>query len=137
MSDFGTVPASAMGLDIARFMDRTEEMVQACASSVPVEQNPGTVLGIVLGAAHNLGRNKVTIITSPGISDLGAWLEQLLAESKGKEGKGIIPVDRERLASPEVYGQDRVFVYVRLESAPYAAQDAKMAALENAGQPVV
>jgi transaldolase/glucose-6-phosphate isomerase len=137
LSDFGTVPASAMGLDITKFLDRTEEMVQACASSVPVEQNPGTVLGIVLGAAHNLGRNKVTIITSPGISDLGAWLEQLLAESTGKEGKGIIPVDRERLASPEVYGSDRVFVYMRLESAPDAAQDAKIAALENAGQPVV
>ena len=137
LSDFGIVPASAMGIDISKFLDRAEEMVEACASSVPVEQNPGAVLGIVLGAANNLRRDKVTIITSPGISDLGAWLEQLLAESTGKEGKGIIPVDREQLGSPEVYGKDRVFVYLRLETAPDTAQDAKVTALENAGQPVV
>ena len=77
------------------------------------------------------------IIASPGISDLGAWLEQLLAESTGKQGKGIIPVDREALGAPEVYGSDRVFAYLRLETAPDAAQDAKVAALEKAGQPVV
>jgi transaldolase/glucose-6-phosphate isomerase len=76
-------------------------------------------------------------MTSPGISDLGAWLEQLLAESTGKQGKGIVPVDRETLAGPEVYGSDRVFAYIRLESAPDAAQDAKVAALEKAGHPVV
>jgi transaldolase / glucose-6-phosphate isomerase len=94
-------------------------------------------LGIILGAAHNLARDKVTIITSPGISDLGAWLEQLLAESTGKQGKGIIPVDREQLGPPEVYGRDRVFVYLRLETAPDSVQDAKVTALEKAGQPVV
>jgi transaldolase / glucose-6-phosphate isomerase len=137
LSDFGVIPASAMGLDVAKFLDRTEDMVQACASSVPVEENPGAVLGVVLGAAHNLGRDKVTIITSPGISDLGAWLEQLLAESTGKDGKGIIPVDREQVGEPEVYGKDRLFVYLRLETAPYASQDAKVTALENSGQPVV
>jgi transaldolase / glucose-6-phosphate isomerase len=137
LSDFGVIPASAMGLDVAKFLDRTEDMVQACASSVPVEENPGAVLGVVLGAAHNLGRDKVTIITSPGISDLGAWLEQLLAESTGKDGKGIIPVDREQVGEPEVYGKDRLFVYLRLETAPDAAQDAKVTALENSGQPVV
>jgi transaldolase / glucose-6-phosphate isomerase len=137
LSDFGVVPAAAMGIDVSKFLDRTEEMVEACASSVPVEQNPGAVLGIILGSAHNLRRDKVTIITSPGISDLGAWLEQLLAESTGKEGKGVIPVDREQLGTPEVYGNDRVFIYLRLETAPDAAQDAKVTALENAGQPVV
>jgi len=137
LSDFGVIPASAMGLDVAKFLDRTEDMVQACASSVPVEENPGAVLGVVLGAAHNLGRDKVTIITSPGISDLGAWLEQLLAESTGKDGKGIIPVDREQVGEPEVYGKDRLFVYLRLETAPDAAQDTKVIALENSGQPVV
>jgi transaldolase/glucose-6-phosphate isomerase len=137
LSDFGVIPASAMGLDVAKFLDRTEDMVQACASSVPVEENPGAVLGVVLGAAHNLGRDKVTIITSPGISDLGAWLEQLLAESTGKDGKGIIPVDREQVGEPEVYGKDRLFVYLRLETAPDAAQDTKVTALENSGQPVV
>ena len=137
LSDFGVIPALAMGLDVAKFLDRTEDMVQACASSVPVEENPGAVLGVVLGAAHNLGRDKVTIITSPGISDLGAWLEQLLAESTGKDGKGIIPVDREQVGEPEVYGKDRLFVYLRLETAPDAAQDTKVIALENSGQPVV
>ena len=79
----------------------------------------------------------MTIITSPGIADLGAWLEQLLAESTGKQGHGIIPVDREKLSAPDVYGKNRVFAYLRLESAPDAEQDAKVDALEKAGQPVI
>jgi len=137
LSNFGVVPAAAMGVDAAKFLDRTEEMVQACASCVPVEQNPGVVLGIILGSAARQGRDKLTIITSPGVSDLGAWLEQLIAESTGKNGKGIIPVDREELASPEKYGKDRIFAYIRLETAPDAAQDDKVAALEKAGHSVV
>jgi transaldolase/glucose-6-phosphate isomerase len=137
LSNFGIVPAALMGLDTTKFLDHTGEMVEACASSVPVRENPGVILGIILGTAAKNGRDKVTMITSPGISDLGAWLEQLLAESTGKQGHGIIPVDREDLGSPEVYGNDRVFAYVRLDSAPDAAQDAKVAALEQAGQPVV
>jgi transaldolase/glucose-6-phosphate isomerase len=137
LSNFGLVPASLMGVDPVNFLDRTEEMVEACASCVPVEENPGVVLGIILGAAAKEGRDKITIIASPRISDLGAWLEQLLAESTGKQGKGIIPVDREELGSPKIYGKDRIFAYVRLESAPDAAQDAKVAALEKAGQAVV
>ncbi len=104
LSNFGIVPAAVMGLDVAKFLDRTEEMVQACAASVPVEQNPGVVLGIILGTAAKSGRDKATIIASPAISDLGAWLEQLLAESTGKLGKGIIPVDREQPAAPASYG---------------------------------
>jgi hypothetical protein len=112
-------------------------MVDACQASTPVEQNPGVMLGLILGTAATMGHDKVTLITSPGISDLGAWLEQLIAESTGKVGKGIIPVDREALGSPDVYGNDRIFAYVRLESAPDAAQDAKVAVLEKAGQPVV
>jgi len=95
------------------------------------------VLGIVLGSAAKAGRDKITIVTSPGISDLGAWLEQLIAESTGKQGKGIIPVDREDLGGPEVYGNDRVFAYLRLEGAPDAQQDAKVAAIEKAGHPVL
>jgi transaldolase / glucose-6-phosphate isomerase len=137
LSNFGMVPAAAMGVDTKKFLDRTEEMVEACAASVPVEENPGALLGIVLGTAAKNGRDKITIVTSPGISDLGAWLEQLIAESTGKQGKGIIPVDREELGSPEVYGKDRIFAYVRLESAPDAQQDAKVAAIEKAGNPVV
>ena len=137
LSNFGMVPAAAMGLDTGKFLARTKEMVDACQASAPVEQNPGVMLGLILGTAATLGRDKITLITSPGISDLGAWLEQLIAESTGKVGKGIIPVDRETLGSPDVYGNDRIFAYVRLESAPDAAQDAKVAALEKAGQPVV
>lgn len=137
LSNFGMVPAAAMGLDATKFRSRAAEMVQACGPSVAVADNPGASLGIILGAAANAGRDKVTIITSPGISDLGAWLEQLLAESTGKVGKGIIPVDREHLASPEVYGNDRVFAYVRLENGADAQQDAKVAAIERAGHPVV
>jgi transaldolase/glucose-6-phosphate isomerase len=137
LSNFGLVPASIMGIDVVKFLDRTEEMVQACASSVPIRDNPGIVLGIILGVLAKNGRDKVTLITSPGIADLGAWLEQLLAESTGKQGKGLIPVDREQVGAPDAYGNDRVFAYVRLDSAPDVEQDAKVAALEKAGQPVV
>ena len=137
LSNFGMVPAAAMGMDTKKFLGRAAEMVRACGAGVAVEENSGAVLGIILGAAANAGRDKVTIIASPAISDLGAWLEQLLAESTGKIGKGIIPVDRERLASPEIYGNDRVFAYIRLESGADADQDAKVAAIEKAGHPVV
>jgi transaldolase/glucose-6-phosphate isomerase len=137
LSNFGMVPAAVMGLDTKRLLARAAEMVPACGASVAVEDNPGAMLGIILGTAANSGRDKVTIITSPGITNLGAWLEQLLAESTGKVGKGIIPVDRENLAAPETYGNDRVFVYVRLESGADAGQDAKIAALQKAGHPVV
>ena len=137
LSDFGMVPAAAMGLDVGKFLDRTDDMVHACAASVPIEQNPGVVLGTILGVAAQHGMDKVTIITSPKIHDLGAWLEQLLAESTGKVGKGLIPVDRERLAAPDAYSEDRVFVYVRLDSAPDAKQDAGVEALRKTGRPVV
>ena len=137
LSDFGMVPAAAMGLDVSQLLDRAEEMAQACAACVPVKENPGAVLGTILGVLGKSGRNKVTLVTSPGISDLGAWLEQLLAESTGKQGIALIPVDGEELGSPDVYGDDRIFVYLRLEKEPDAAQDAAAARLEEAGQPVV
>ena len=138
LSDFGLVPAAIMGVDAAKFLDRTEEMVSACMPSVPVEENPGVVLGAILGvAASSFGRDKVTVIPSPGIYDLGAWLEQLVAESTGKAGKGLIPIDREALGTPDVYGGDRLFVYLRLQSAPDAAQDRSVEELERAGHPVV
>ncbi|MGB0013924.1 MAG: bifunctional transaldolase/phosoglucose isomerase [Candidatus Sulfotelmatobacter sp.] len=137
LSNFGMVPAAVIGIDTKKFLDRSEEMVRACGANVPVENNTGAVLGIILGTAAVSGRDKVTIVTSPDISDLGAWLEQLLAESTGKIGKGIIPVDREELASPEVYGNDRVFAYIHTESASEAKVDAKLTALEKAGHPVV
>jgi len=137
LSNFGLVPAAVMGLDVAKFLKNTEEMVEACGTSSAADSNPGVILGTILGVAANHGRDKLTIVTSPGIFDLGAWLEQLIAESTGKIGKGIIPVDRERLATPAAYGNDRVFAYLRLASKPKKAQDAAVAALEKAGHPVV
>ena len=141
LSNFGIIPAAAMGLDVDKFLKRTKEMVEACKPSAPVEQNPGVMLGLIVGTAATHGRDKITLITSPGIADLGAWLEQLIAESTGKVGKGIIPVDREELGAPEVYGDsktsDRIFAYLRLEGAADAAQDTKVAALEKAGHAVV
>ena len=137
LSNFGMVPAAVMGLDVKKFLDRTKQMVSACAPSSSIEANPGAMLGLVLGAAAKNGRDKITIFTSPGISDLGAWLEQLIAESTGKEGKGIIPVDREAISAPEVYGNDRIFAYLRLSAETDADVDAKLAALEKAEHPVV
>ena len=137
LSNFGMAPAAVIGIDIKKFLDRTQEMVRACGPSVPLEENTGAMLGIILGSAAVNGRDKVTIITSRDIADLGAWLEQLLAESTGKIGKGIIPVDRERLAGPEVYGNDRVFAYVHTAHATDVAVEAKIAALEKAGHVVL
>ena len=137
LSSFGLVPAAAMGLDLSKFLKNTLEMTKACAANTAADKNPGVLLGTILGVAANHGRDKITIITSPGIFDLGAWLEQLIAESTGKIGKGIIPVDREKLAKPEIYGSDRVFAYLTLAGKTNKAQDAAVAALEKAGQPVV
>ena len=136
LSDFGLAPAAAMGIDIGRLLERAIRMVRACGDA-SARNNPGVILGAILGTAHNHGLDKVTIIASPAIYDLGAWLEQLLAESTGKNGKGLIPVDREAAGPAEVYGDDRLFIYLRLESAPEAAQDAAVAGLRTAGQPVV
>ena len=137
LSNFGLVPAAVMGLDVEHLLNEAERMLHACAPGVPAAENPGLVLGTILGLAANAGIDKLTLVASPGLHDLGAWLEQLIAESTGKEGKGIIPVDRERLASPASYGDDRLFAYLRLEEAPDAAQDAAVLALERAGKPVV
>ena len=137
LSDFGLAPAAAMGVDVAKFLDRTHEMVKVCGADVSARNNPGVILGALLGIAHNQGRDKITIIASPGIHDLGAWLEQLLAESTGKSGKGLVPVDREPTASPETYGDDRVFVYLRLDADADAEPDVAMEAIKDAGQPIV
>jgi transaldolase / glucose-6-phosphate isomerase len=135
LSDFGLVPAAAMGVDVERLIASTELMVRACDGSAPPADNPGIALGLALGHAATAGRDKVTIFTSPGLADFGAWLEQLLAESTGKRGRGIVPVDGEPLAPPERYGQDRVFVAMRLASED--EQQEKLAALEHAGHPVL
>lgn len=137
LSNFGLVPAALMGLDVADLLDRAGKMVRACAADVPVTQNPGLVLGAVLGTAARAGRDKVTILTSQRVRSLGAWLEQLLAESTGKHGKGIIPVDREKTGPPGVYGDDRLFVRVRVEGDDDDRLAAALDRLEQAGHPIV
>ena len=136
LSDFGMIPLAAMGIDVADFLQRSSEMVEACKTQA--QDNPGVILGAILGtAARDFGRDKVTIYTSQTIFDAGAWLEQLIAESTGKEGKSLIPVDSEKIASPESYGNDRVFAYLCLEGEQDEKQESAVAALEEAGQPVV
>ncbi|MES2392044.1 MAG: transaldolase, partial [Acidobacteriota bacterium] len=136
LSNFGIIPATVAGLDVPRFLAAAKVAVDASHTS-DAATNPGAVLGLILGLAHNTGRDKITFFTSPEIFDMGAWLEQLIAESTGKVGKGITPVDRETIGSPEVYGKDRVFAYVRLKSGDNAKLDEGVAALAAAGQPVV
>ncbi|WP_323992948.1 bifunctional transaldolase/phosoglucose isomerase [Nguyenibacter sp. L1] len=138
LSNFGIVPAAAAGVPLKLFLESALHGVKASAASVPPAHNPGVQLGTVLGvAATQFGRDKVTIVASPAIYDLGAWLEQLLAESTGKVGKGLIPIDDETLGAPALYGSDRVFAYLRLATHPSAEQDEAIRALAAAGQPVV
>jgi transaldolase / glucose-6-phosphate isomerase len=137
LSNFGMVPAAVMGIDVLKFLKNTKQMVDACGADADATANPGVILGTILGIAANQGRDKITIVTSKGIFDLGAWLEQLIAESTGKSSKGIIPVDREKLCKPDVYAADRVFAYLRLESDSDKAQAAGVDALAKAGHPVV
>jgi glucose-6-phosphate isomerase len=135
LSNFGVVAATVTGLNVETLLAEAAKAV--ATAKLPVAENPGVQLGLLLGTAANAGRDKITIFTSPEIHDLGAWLEQLIAESTGKQGKGITPVDREAIGPPSVYGKDRVFAYVRLKGTTDSSQDAKVAALEAAGHPVV
>ncbi len=137
LSKFGLVPAAAMGIDVAKLLDKTAIMVGSCAGDVPAAQNPGICLGLALGlAATKFHRDKVTMIASPKIHDLGAWLEQLLAESTGKQGKGLIPVDAEPELPPDQYKDDRFFAYLYLTGDEDPAQKQRADALEKAGHPV-
>ncbi len=137
LSDFGLVPNAAMGLDTERFLKRVALMVEACKNSDSTK-NPGVSLGLILGtAATKFSRDKITLVCSKSVYDLGAWLEQLLAESTGKEGKGLIPVDREPLFEPAEYGKDRLFAYIKFAGDNDAEMESKIAAIESAGQPVV
>jgi glucose-6-phosphate isomerase len=136
-SDFGLVPHAAMGLDTERLLRRTSVMVDACKNS-DAAKNPGVALGLMMGtAAAEFQRDKVTLVCSKSIRDLGAWLEQLLAESTGKQGKGLIPVDREPLLPADRYGHDRVFAYIKFAGDKDAEMESSVAALEKAGEPLI
>src|ERR1700710_989298 len=136
LSPFGLVPAAAAGLDLARVLDLSLSMVRSCGPDVPPQENPGVQLGLAMGIAGQQGRDKVTILSSRKIADFGAWAEQLIAESTGKDGKGLIPIDGETLGEPAVYGKDRFFIDLRTDGESDAAHDAKLDALEKAGHPV-
>jgi transaldolase/glucose-6-phosphate isomerase len=137
LSPFGLVPAAIAGIDIAGLVGSARAMMRSCGPDVPPAENPGIQLGIALGVAAARGRDKVTLVTSPALGSFGAWAEQLFAESTGKQGNGLIPVDGEPLGRPEVYGDDRFFIALGLRGEADNGREAKLAALEKAGHPVV
>lgn len=137
LSYFGMVPAAVAGIDVRRLLDRAMHAVHACAAEIPTAENPGAKLGAILGGLANEGRNKVTFVTPAPIDSLGLWIEQLIAESTGKEGNGIIPIAGEPLGAPESYGNDRLFAHISVEGSDDADTTAKLEALAAAGHPVV
>ncbi len=136
LSDFGLVPMALIGVDIKALLSNAKQMEGSC-NGVPVAANPGISLGVVLGICEQHGRDKVTFVLSPSISSFGYWVEQLLAESTGKEGHGLIPVNGELLGAPEVYGNDRIFIHMYLPSDNNEADIEKLEVLEGAGHPIV
>ena len=137
LSNFGLVPAAVCGVDVSRLLGSAGAMAGRCGPAQAVDQNPGVQLGLTLGVAASRGRDKVTLVLSPAIRGLGSWLEQLLAESTGKTGYGLIPVADEEVGPPAVYGDDRLFVYLRLDAQSQPEQDVAMAQLADAGHPVI
>ncbi|WP_156678264.1 bifunctional transaldolase/phosoglucose isomerase [Sphingomonas profundi] len=137
LSAFGMVPAAVIGVDVPAFFAASAPMVFSCGPDVPPGANSGVHLGAILGEAAVAGRDKLTIVTSPALRPFGAWLEQLLAESTGKQGKGIVPVDLEPLGAAESYGTDRLFACLTLAGDEDADTTAKLKALADAGQPIV
>jgi glucose-6-phosphate isomerase len=137
LSLFGLVPAALLGLDLDRLLKSAVRMAAACGPTVKAADNPGLRLGAILGQGPALGRDKLTLLLSRELQAFGGWIEQLVAESTGKEGRGIIPIDGEPAGAPPVYGKDRLFVYIRLEDSHDKELDEKVAALEKAGHPVV
>ncbi len=137
LSLFGLVPAALMGLDISRLLERAGKMADRCREGRSVEDNPGAYLGLAMGALAKSGRDKVTILASSPIETFGLWAEQLIAESTGKETKGIVPVAREPVLAPGMYGSDRLFIYLRLKGAKNEALDRQVEALARAGHPVL
>ena len=137
LTHFGLVPAALAGVDVVHLLRVTGNMAEACGEGVAAKDNPGLLLGAALGELALAGRDKVTFVTSPSLGALPIWFEQLIAESTGKDGKGIVPVAGERLGPPEVYGPDRVFVYLRAAQDRDQAQETQLTAIENAGHPMI
>jgi transaldolase/glucose-6-phosphate isomerase len=137
LSDFGLLPMALMGIDIGAIMRNARQMEISCAPGIPAACNPGIGLGLVLGICQRHGRDKVTFVLSSSINSFGYWAEQLLAESTGKEGKGLIPVNGEQPGDPGDYGNDRVFVQMYLPTDDTQADEQKLSALEAAGHPVI
>jgi transaldolase / glucose-6-phosphate isomerase len=136
LSYFGLVPFAVSGGDVKEFLSRTLKAVANCGASAPQETNIGLRMGAEIGVLAKAGRDKLTLITSSAIESVGLWIEQLIAESTGKEGKGIVPIEGEELGAPEVYGKDRVFFYVGVGE-PTADVALKLSALQKAGHPVL
>jgi len=137
LSFFGMVPAALIGVDLERLLDGVRAMAVACGPDVPAEQNPALRLGAAIGELALRGRDKLTLVFEPPLAPLGAWVEQLVAESTGKEGTGILPVDLEELGPAGAYGDDRVFAAVRLAGAADAGVGGALEALRDAGHPVL
>ena len=135
LSHFGLLPAAVIGLDVRSLLARARVMADACGPDSAASHNPGVQLGLLLGLAARGGRDKATLLTSPGLDGLGAWIEQLLAESTGKEGRGIVPIEGERLAEPTTYGDDRLFVAITLDGE--SDEPSRLDAVARAGHPVV
>ena len=134
---FGLVPAALIGVDVRKVLERVRGMSAACGPSAPSHENPGLALGAILGEMTLGGRDKLTLLASPSLASLPPWIEQLVAESTGKDGTGIVPVVEEPAGPPDAYGADRAFVHLRLEREADGALDAPIGALESAGHPVV
>ncbi len=134
---FGLVPAALMGIDIETLLERVEAMSESCGADVPAAENPGVWLGAVMSTLAMKGRDKLTIVTTESLRGFGLWIEQLIAESTGKEGKGIIPIVGESLTSSEFLGDDRLLVYVRLDGDDAADTDSYIDSVELAGNPTI
>jgi glucose-6-phosphate isomerase/transaldolase/glucose-6-phosphate isomerase len=137
LSLFGLVPAALIGLDISKLLDRASDMAEQCRQQKEVGANPGAYLGAAMGSLAKSGRDKVTVVASPSLSTFGLWVEQLLAESTGKEGTGLIPIAQEPVLKPHAYGTDRFFVYLKLKGDKNQTLDQAVQALAKAQQPVL
>jgi transaldolase / glucose-6-phosphate isomerase len=137
LSPFGLVPAAIAGLNVAELVELSRTMIRSCGPDVPPSENPAVALGIALGVAAGRGRDKITMLASPAVASFGAWAEQLFAESTGKQGKGLIPIDGEPLGRPEVYGDDRLFIDLALKGENNTEHEAKLKKLETADHPVI